>query len=163
MDLSKLSMSQKLAGGGAALYVIAWFLPWFSFSYAGLAAADISASGSDLNFLWGTLPFLCALVVLALVAIPVFAGNVDLSKVPAPAILVAGGLGGFLTIVKLLIGESYVDRAWGLFVAAIAGGVMAYGCFLIFKDGGGDIKNIGASMNKPAGGATPPPPPPPPA
>ncbi len=163
MDLSKMSMSQKLAGGGAALYVIAWFLPWFSFSYGGLANIDVTASGSDLNFFWGTLPFLCALAVLALVAIPVFAGQVDLSKVPAPAILGAAGLAAFLTILKLLIGETAFDRSWGLFIAAIASGVMAYGAFLIFKEGGGDIKNIGASMNKPDGGSTMPPPPPPPA
>ncbi len=169
MDLSKLKMSQKIAGGGAVVFIVAYFLPWFSI---GNSIYSVDYSGSDVGFLWSTLPLLCALAVLASIAVPLFAPQVDLSKSLQPVVVFgAGALAAFLVILKLIIGESVgvsisditLDRAWGLFVAAIAAGAMAYGCFLIFKEGGGDIKNIGASMNKPSGGSTPPPPPPPPA
>ena len=162
MDVSKISKGGMVFIGGSILFAIASFLSWFSLSAFGY---DASANGFDTGFLWCTLWFIAFLAGAVILALPAF--GVAAPKVPPVAFLAVGALGAFFVVLKLLIGESYVDRSIGLYLGAIAAIVVAAGGFLTFKESGGtiddlkDMNKLKASFNQ-GGGDTPPPPPPPP-
>jgi hypothetical protein len=96
-----------------------------------------TASGGDVDFLWSTLPMLIGLVMAGVViASKLF--DVKLPELPVPWSRVHLGLGALaalLVVLKLLIGEDYVDRAWGLFIAAIAAIGLGVGGYLKFQEG----------------------------
>jgi hypothetical protein len=130
MDFAKLSLSDKLILGGAALLTIAMFLPWFKFEFFG---SSITANGFDVGFLWATLPWLLGLAMAGVIVMSNLKPDQELPELPVPygqANLIAGGVAAGLIVLKLLIGESELDRSFGLFLAVIAGGGLAYGGFL---------------------------------
>lgn len=139
MDLNKLSTSDKVIAGSGIVLFIAYFLPWFKVDF-GFGVGSATASGSDVGFLWATLPMLLGLIAAAVViANKLF--DVKLPDLPIPwgqAFLGAGVLAAVLVILKLIIGEDpseLVNRAWGLFVAAIAAIGLAVGGYLKFQEG----------------------------
>jgi len=136
VDINKLTMPEKVISASAIVLFIASFLPWFEISIFGISA---SGNGWDVGFLWGGIPTILGLVMLAHVLISKFAENVTLPELPWPMIhMVAGIVAGALVVLKLLIGESEAgidfDRAYGLFLAAIAGIGLAVGGFLYNKE-----------------------------
>ncbi len=138
MDLSKLSLQDKIILGAAALLTVAMFLPWFKFEAFGFSA---TASGFDVGFLFSWVPWLLSLVMAGQVAVTNFKPEQEVPDLPIPwaqAHLYAGGAAAALVVLKLLIGESELDRSFGLFLAVIAAGGLAYGGFLKSKeeDGG---------------------------
>lgn len=136
MDINKLSTPEKIISASAIILLIASFLPWFKVSFLG---SSITGNGWDVGFLWGGLPTILGLVMLAHVVIKNFASNVKLPDLPWSKIhLGAGCVAAFLVVLKLVIGESAVgvdlDRSFGLFLAAIAAIGLGAGGFLYFKE-----------------------------
>ncbi len=129
MDLNKLTTSDKVIAGSGILLFIAYFLPWFKVDIFG---ESITASGGDVGFLWSTFPMLLGLLMAGtVIANKLF--DVKLPDLPIPwsqAYLGAGALAAVLVVLKLLIGEDFVDRAFGLFIAALAAIGLAVGGYL---------------------------------
>ena len=98
-----------------------------------------TASGSDVDFLWSTLPMLIGLVMAGvIIASKLF--DVKLPDAPLPwgqIHLILGAIAAVLVVLKLIMGEDptdIVDRAYGLFIAAIAAIGLAVGGFLMFQN-----------------------------
>ncbi len=148
MDINKLSLSDKIIVGSGILLFIAYFLPWFKVSIEGFedipgTGGSATANGSDVDFIWSTLPMLIGLVMAGvIIASKLF--DVKLPDLPVTwgqAHLGLGALAAFLVVLKLLIGEDggfgiEVSRSFGLFLAALAAIGLAAGGFLMFKEGG---------------------------
>lgn len=153
MDLNKLTTSDKVIAGSGIVLFIAYFMPWFKVDFGPLGGS-VSASGSDVGFLWATLPMLLGLIAAGLViANKLF--DVKLPDLPIPwgqAFLGIGGLAAALVVLKLLIGEdpsSIVDRAFGLFIAALAAIGLAVGGYLKFQEGDGVATSDGGTGSAP--------------
>lgn len=139
MDLNKLTTSDKIIAGSGILLFIAYFLPWFKVDNG--LGDSVNFSGGDVGFLWSTFPMLLGLIAAGVViASKMF--DVKLPDLPIPwgqAFLGLGALAALLVLLKLLIGESVfgfdLDRAFGLFIAAIAAIGLAAGGFLKFQEG----------------------------
>ena len=168
MDLSKLSMGQKIFAIAGLVYFIASFLAWYTYSFTGIV--DVSANAWDIGFLWGSLWALLFIIGAVLIALPAF--GVSAPKLPAIAYLLVGALATLFTLLKLLIGEpDPISASFGIYLALIAAIGAAYGAFLMFKESGGSLDDL-KDMNKikgsfqgsgsSAGSASAPPPPPPP-
>ena len=163
MDLSKLSMGQKIFAVAGLVYFIASFLSWYSYDVAGFIS--ISANAWDIGFLWGTLWALLFIIGGVLLVVPAF--GVSAPKLPAIAFLAVGALATVFTVLKLLIGEpDPISASFGIYLAVIAAIAATYGGFMMFKESGGSLDDL-KDMNKikgsfqGAGSAAPPPPPPP--
>lgn len=146
MDFSKLTKADQIIGGAGILLVIASFLSWFKISIAGFSA---SASGWDVDFFWGRLP------VLVVIAMIVWIGLRRFSSASLPAeiapLYLAGGAVALLPILKLLIGQDGLSRAFGLFIAALAGAGVAFGSYLKFLEAGGKIDELKGQASSLAG------------
>lgn len=146
MDLTKLTTADKVIAGSGILLFIAYFLPWFTVDLGPLGGSH-DFSGGDVDFLWSTLPMLLGLIMAAVViATKLF--DVKLPDLPFPLgliMLALGGLAALLVVLKLLMGEDFVDRAFGLFVAALAAIGLAVGGFLKFQEEGGATTTSGGS------------------
>ena len=133
MDLNKLSTSDKVIAGSGIVLFVAYFLPWFTIDLFG---DSVSASGGDVGFLWSTFPMLLGLLLAGtVIATKVF--DVKLPELPFPvaqAYLGIGGLCALLVVLKLLIGEEFWDRSFGLVLAAIAAIGLAVGGYLKLQD-----------------------------
>jgi hypothetical protein len=135
--LGKLTTSDKVIGASTILLFIFLFFPWFS-----------KGGGSHNGWhylLFGFLPFLLALVMVAQIVITRFT-ETKLPDLPiswAQVHLIAGGLAALLVLLKLLIGDkiSYgivgvasgsitLDRSIGLFLSLLATLGLAAGGFL---------------------------------
>lgn len=169
VDLSKISKGGMVFTGGSILFLIASFLTWFSLDERyGLGASNVGYNGFDTGFLWCTLWVVVFIGLSVILVLPAF--GVDAPKIPPIAFLAAGALGALLVILKLLIGDSYFgadfSRSIGIYIAAIAAIIVAFGGFLKFQESGGNLNDL-KDMNKlkssfgGPGGGTPPPPPPP--
>ena len=137
MDLNKLTTADKVIAGSGIVLFIAYFLPWFEADAFGFTA---TASGSDVGFLWSTLPMLLGLIAAGIViATKLF--DVKLPDLPAPLgqiLLGIGALAAVLVVLKLIIGEDpseIIDRAYGLFIAALAAIGLAVGGYLKMQEG----------------------------
>ena len=137
MDLSKLTTSDKVVAGSGLLLFICSFLPWFKFDFGSFGGVQ-TASGWDVGFIWAGVPGLLGLIAAGVVIAKM--QGVELPTLPVSwgqAFLIAGGLSAVIVVLKLLIGEDVVDRAWGLFLATLAALAFAGGGFLKFKEEGG--------------------------
>lgn len=140
MDLSKLTLSDKvILGSGLALLIFS-FLPWFG-------KAGYSRNGWS-YFLFGVIPVLLMLAIVALVALTRFGTNTKLPDLPIPwglALLIAAGLAALLILLKLLFGDDVsgfggsidLDRQYGLYISLLAALGLVAGCFLRFQEEGG--------------------------
>ena len=136
MDLGKLTTSDKVIAGSGLLLFICSFLPWFKLDFLG---ESITANGWDVGFFWAGIPALLGLAAAGAVLANKLA-DVDLPDLPVTwgqAFLIAGGISAAIVVLKLLIGEDLVDRAWGLFLATLAALGLAAGGYLKFQEEGG--------------------------
>lgn len=135
-QLKQLSQGQQIFAGGAVVFLIAYFLPWFTVD-AGFV--DISANGSDVGALFGTIPLLLSLAMLAIIVIRALKPDAGLPDWPwAQVTLGVGAFCAAVVVLKLLIGEDdgglgIISRGYGLFIATIAAIAMAAGGFLEFQ------------------------------
>jgi hypothetical protein len=147
VDLSKLSTADKVISISAIVLFIASFLPWFKVEVEGgegFGGAVADGNGWDVGFLWSGIPVLLGLAMLAIIAIRAFSPDTSLPDLPVTwgqAFLGAGALAALLVLLKLLIGEDdggfdfvEVNRAYGLFLAAIAAIGLAVGGFLKMQE-----------------------------
>jgi hypothetical protein len=153
VDLSKLTTGDKVVAGSALAYFIFMFFPWFSFD-AGELTGGIVIGGQDFNgfdvgFLWGVFPLILALLMVAVIAVKAFSPDTDLPELPVSygqLQLALGGLAAFLVILKLLIGEDFVSRSFGLFLATLAAIGLAAGGYLKMQEddsaGSGDTTSF---------------------
>lgn len=139
MDLNKLTTADKVIAGSGIVLFIAYFLPWFKVDF-GFGVGSANATGSDVGFLWATLPMLLGLIAAGIIiATKLF--DVKLPDLPAPLgqiMLGIGALAAVLVVLKLIIGEDpseIVDRAYGLFIATLAAIGLAVGGYLKMQEG----------------------------
>lgn len=197
MDFSKFKTSDWLKVGGGLVMLIAGFLTWWQPSCDGAgtgtsaceAAVDnlgLDVNAFDLTFT-GLLPWflIVAIGVLTFLAVQ---GIFKLpASLPAPLIfLAASALSVLLVLIRVfadpfdsgLVDNDSTERGFGLYLGFLAAAAVAAGCFLGFKESGGDINDL-KDMNKlkasfgggaaaapgsvppPPPGMAPPPPPPP--
>lgn len=144
MDFSKMKPSDWLIGGGALLFLIAMFLPWYELD---VSFVDASTSGWD-YFLLGIIPLLLILAVAVMLLLPMFQPNTRLPDSFGPlsraqALLGAAGLAALLVLFRLLIkddggvddAEDFIDRGIGLFLAFLASLAVLAGVFMKQKEG----------------------------
>lgn len=146
MDINKLSTPEKIIGVSGILLFIASFLPWFKVSVSGFGSA--TGNGWDVGFLWGGIPTILGLVMVAHVVITNFAENVKLPDLPWPQIHLGAGIAAAaLVVLKFVIGEDVptgvdVSRSFGLFLAVIAAIGLGVGGFLYFKEHSGSSSAV---------------------
>jgi len=156
VDELKKNADYLILGGGAVLF-IASFFDWYSFDYGGISGLSYSSSVNGwetglVSFLFGILPALLGLALAVFAGIKLFAKDVKLPEAPwGLIVLIAGVAAGALVLIEVLKGESPWDRAWGLYLAVVAGIVLAVGSFFFFQ----------ADQASSSGGASTPPPAPP--
>jgi hypothetical protein len=149
VDLSKLSTSDKVvAGSGLALFIFSFF-PWY-----GVDGFDGGRNGWD-YFLFGIIPVLLGLAMVAVVAIKAFS-DTELPDLPiswGQAMLIAGALAAVLVVLKLLIGDDVLgfdlDRKFGLILSALSAIGLAVGGYLKFQEAGGAPSTGGGTGSAP--------------
>jgi hypothetical protein len=131
VDLSKLSLGDKVMGGSAALLFIFSFFSWFGID-VGFASYSENGWGSVFSLL-GILIGIVILVVLILDKLT----TVQLPTLPVPwkqAYFIAGIVCAVLILLQLLIGSSEsgvdLDRKVGVFLGTLAALGVAAGGFL---------------------------------
>lgn len=143
MDLSKLKPADWLVGGGAIVFLISLFLPWYGIEEFG---ESFNNSGSD-YFLTGWLPMLLIAAVFVVTVLPRLADGVKIPESLGPlpklqAALIAAGVAAVLVLLRLLIASDNIgdidtdfelDRKYGLFVALIAAVAVAAGAFMKYS------------------------------
>jgi hypothetical protein len=150
VDLSKLRTSDWVIAGSAIVLFIASFLDWFTFDF-GFGVGSVGGNGWDVGFFWAGIPVLIGLAMLAVVAIRTFSPDTKLPDLPVgwgQAFFIAGCVAAAIVVLKLITGESGLDRAIGIFLAAIAAIGLAVGGFLQWQE-----EKDGTS---PSTGSTPP-------
>lgn len=146
MDLSKLSLGDKvLAASGLALFIFSFF-PWFGKEVIGFS---VSYNAWDTGFFTGILPTLIGLLLLGYVVVTKVLDGVTLPDLPVPYALVVLGLAGLaalLVLIRLAIGLEYanissadLDRKFGIYLAALAVLALAGGAFLKFQEEGSEL------------------------
>jgi hypothetical protein len=156
VDLSKLKTSDWVVAGSAIVLLIASFMDWFKIEIFGARAAG---NGWDVGFLWGRFPVLIGIAMVVVVAIKAFSPSTKLPDLPIGwglALFIGGCVAAALVILKLIIGEDAnsgglveFDRAFGIFLAALAAIGLAVGGFLKWQE-----EKSGAGVAGP--GTTPP-------
>ena len=144
MDLSKLSIGDKLAVVGAFVAVVAGFLPWYKWSSGsvfGVAGVDVSASLWDAS---GGIAFLVlaggvvGIAVIILRMLEVF----DLSDQGVPeslVVLIAAGVVALFTLFRVAsipggAGIAGYGRSWGLWVGLVGAVIYVLGAFMKFQE-----------------------------
>lgn len=158
MDLSKLSLGDKIVGGcGIVLLITLLFLPWHHIEFCVSILGDETCSDTinrtavqSPNAFWGWLALLLTLAIIGVLIADRVAGA-TLPELPIPwhqAIFYGCIATLVLLLLKLVVETS--ELGFGSFLALILAAGMTYGGFLIFKDEG-----AGASAGGGGGGAPP--------
>ena len=151
MDVSKLSMGQRIAAGAGVLLFIDLFLDWYS---AGNDAFSVSINAWDV-FSWVDL--LCA--ATAIVAVLVAVQAMGMVNIPAPLSTILLPLAGITTLIVLyrLINQpgpnNLVSNEFGAYLGFLLAALTTYGALV----------SQGAAPPPPTTTAAPPPAAPPPA
>lgn len=143
MDLSRLSIGDKLSTIGAIAVVIAGFFPWYSWSSGdilGIAGAKVSYNLWDASGFMAFLILLGALVGIALILLRMF-DVFDLSEQGVPealVILIAAAVAGVFTLIRVAsipggAGIIGVGRSWGLWLGLVAVAVYIAGALMKFQ------------------------------
>ena len=167
--LEKLTLSDKVIGASAILLLIFSFFPWYDFTVsttiAGVGGGHVTGGARSgwSYFLFGIIPVLLALIMLAQIIVTRFTETKlpDLPVTWAQVHVIAGGLAAFLIFLRLVLADS---RGTGGFSLAGTGIHIAanrkFGLFLAFLAAIGLVVGAVLKLREPAaeaGGATPPP------
>ncbi len=145
MDPSQASTGEKIAAGGAIALLVALFLPWYGVKVEGLGASvSLDETGNAWEFFSfvDILLFLAAVAVLGLVAAHLAGAAPQLPAPPSLIVSVASAIALLLVLFRLLftpepdgLPEAIdLTRKFGIFVALLAAGAMAYGGVQMSKD-----------------------------
>lgn len=160
MDLNRLSMGEKLAGGSAALLLLTSFIPlWAKYEVGedlaafGGGSSRFSAWSAAFNILM-KLALILVLAVLAYVLAR--AAGVDLSAVPPIALLGAAGLSFLFILIHTVMGPQEfglsaggieVSRGPLLFLGVLLSAAMAGGAYLASQATG--TRSVGGTASAP--------------
>jgi hypothetical protein len=177
VDFSNFKISDWLmAGGGVAMLILGFVLPWSSVSFAGVSD---SGDGPFDYFLTGGIAWILV-VAVGILALLRALGKLPETQ-PWPLIfLAAAGVATLLMIIQVILGGRELvagfdaDRGIGMYLALVWAAIVEAGAFMSFQEAGGDIKDLtsvdkikgsfsGNDSGSAAGDDTAPPPPPPPA
>ncbi len=137
VDLNKLSLGDKIAGGCGIVLIIGLFaLPWhkIEFDFLGTSASESCSAFSCTNTFWAWLAFLLTAAIVAVIILDRLT-SVELPELPIPlnqAVFYGSIAVGALLILKLITKMEYLG--WGAYVNILLAGGMIYGGFLIFKE-----------------------------
>ena len=151
-QLKKFTTNELIILGGCVLMLIGYFLKWFAVgggSIGGFAIPEVSVSGSH-YFFQGTIPLLLSLALAAVIIIKKMAPQVQMPDMPMPwtqIYLIAAGVSAVLVLLRLITGDSGIDRKIGLYFASLGVILEVVGAFLKFQS---------KEEDAPAGGSTPP-------
>lgn len=163
MDLSKFKTHDWLVVGGGAVFLIAGFLPWLELSFGGFGS--VSANAFDFTFT-GVLPWL----IFVAIAVLTFLRAAEIFKLPetfpASTVFFLAAVLGLILVIGRFFYTQDLDRAVGLFLALIAAAVVVAGTYMTFTASGGNLAELGKSLQSKgssdsATNDAPPPPPPP--
>jgi hypothetical protein len=137
-DPSTIKRSYWIGGIGAVVAIISTFFEWYTVSanVAGVFSVSRGWSGNDATWV-ALIVWICALVVLAVIAIDLFATNVTLPAPGSLVILAAGVISSICVLFRLIFTPGYgapvsvsVSVSYGIFIALIACLAMAYAGYL---------------------------------
>jgi hypothetical protein len=144
MDLSKLSIGDKLAVVGAAIAIIAVFLPWYSWSAGSVfGVAGVSTSASLMDFSGGIAFLIIIASAAGIAAIVLRMMDVfDISEQGVPeslVVLIAAAVVGLFTLLRVAsipggAGIVGYGRTWGLWVGLAAAILYVVGAFMKFQE-----------------------------
>lgn len=178
MDFSKIKTPDWLMiGGGAAMLILGFVLPWSSVSAFG---ASSTGDGPFDYFLTGGIAWLLIVAVGILALLRALEKMSD--SQPWPLIfLVAAALATLLMLIQLILGGREVlpgfdaDRGIGMYGAFVWSAVALAGAYLNFKAAGGELSHLtdmdklkssfsgndsgGEGLDEPPAPPAPPPPP----
>ena len=138
MDLKKLTTNDWIIAGGCIAMFIGVFLPWMGVDICIFGSCVSDSVNGFHYFLQGTIPWLLAIAILAVMIIRKFVPNVNLPDKLGnftwnQVILAASGLSAVLVVLRLLMGDSGADRKIGLFLSAAGTIAMVVGSFLKYQ------------------------------
>lgn len=137
-DLKKLTTNDWIIGVGCLAMIIGVFPAWLGVDVCFFnSCASASVNGFH-YFLQGTIPWILAIGVLAVLVIRKFFAEVKLPDQVGQfswnqVILAASALAALLVLSRLLMGDSGADRKLGLFLSAAGTVAMAVGAFLKYQ------------------------------
>ena len=159
MDLNRLSMGEKLAGGASLLLLITSFIPlWAKYEIS----EEFGAFGGASRFnAWsGAFNILMKLALILAIAVLAYvlarAAGVDLAAIPPIALVGAAALSFLFILIHLLIGPQEfglagagieVSRGPLLFLGALLAAAMAGGAFLYSREAG--TRPVGGTASAP--------------
>lgn len=143
MDLSKLSLGDKLAAAGGIIVIIAGFLPWYKWSLGvlGVTAGNVSASLWDSSSGVAFLILAAAVVAIAVMVLRMLE-VFDLSEQGVPealVVLIAAGVAGVFTLYRVAsipggAGAVGFGRTWGLWIGLIGAVLFVIGALMKFQE-----------------------------
>jgi hypothetical protein len=151
--LRKLNTADRVVVLSTIVLMLSPWLDWFKGTYpGGLVGGSQTINGWDVSEreFWVILPFLLALLSLAVVVIHAAFRRIELPRLPigyGQAVFFAGAASAALVLMKVLIGEEVrafviantvievdVTRSYGIFVALLAAVGFAAGGYMKWKD-----------------------------
>lgn len=154
MDLSKLKTTDYLVGGGAIVFLLSMFFPWYKAEVSGGGfSASVSVNGFHYT-LFGYLPLLLIIGVFVLLVLPSLAEGVSIPEQVGPlpkkqAALIGAGIAAVLVLLRLILKDDggaevfgvEVKRGLGLFLALLSSIAVLVGT-LMKAQGTEDIKSV---------------------
>jgi len=140
--INQMTLGEKLAVGGAALMLIASFLPWYSVDLGEFGSFSRSGWQSP-GAIWSVLAVIISVGFAGVIVARKF-GNVQLPDLGqftwGQAALAAGGAVALCIIIKLVSESS--SMAFGFFLGIIAAAAVAAGGYLRYTEeqGAGGVK-----------------------
>jgi hypothetical protein len=148
MDMSELTLGEKLVGGGAIVLLVSLFLPWYGFSSSSIVGS-FSEKISLMSGSGGIAFLILAACVVTVGAILLRMLNIfDISDQGVPeatVVLGAAGIGALLVIWKFLsmpsggfssgdFGSAGYGRSYGAYIALVAAVALVAGAVIKFQE-----------------------------
>lgn len=153
-QVKKFTTNELIILAGCVLVFIGVFLPWIGSEICAFGTCVGGSVNGFHYFLQGTIPWIIAIAIAAVLIIKKFAPNVNLPENVGGqdwnlVYLIASAVAGALILLRMLTGDSGLDRKLGLILSTIGGIAMVVGAFLKYQ-----AKESDAATGGP--GATPP-------
>lgn len=146
MDFSKFKTSDWLmVGGGAAMLILGFVLPWSTVSFGGFS----ESGDSPFNYFFtGGIAWLLTVAVGVLAFLRV-TGKLPENQPWTLIFVIASGLATLLMIIRLALGgrEDFIDRGIGMYLAFVWAAITLAGAFLNFQASGGELSDL-TNMDK---------------